>query len=980
MANQNQTSVSSAQFTELSADNAVYLESLYEQYLQDPQSVDEKYIPYFAQFAKEDDKNALHHTIQDQFLLLARNTTAHKVTGQSAVGAVSPSEIREFADNQMGVQKLITSYRRRGHRIANLDPLGLMPRPEVEELTLAYYGLSEADLDTVYPVSDLNIGKDKATLREIIQVLERVYCSSIGAEYFHVTTAKEKRWIEKYLEQNLGYVKFDNEKRKSILERLTAAEGLEKYLARKYTGVKRFGLEGGESFIPMVNEMIQRAGENGTKEMVIGMAHRGRLNLLVNILGKNPKDLFDEFDGKKQPTVGSGDVKYHNGYSSNVMTPGGEAHLVLAFNPSHLEIVSPVLLGSVRARQVRRDDKTGDAVLPIVVHGDAAFAGQGVNQETFQMSQTRAYSTGGTLHIIINNQVGFTTSRLEDARSTEYCTDIAKMVHAPIFHVNGDDPEAVVFMAQLAHDYRQTFHKDIVIDMYCYRRNGHNEADEPSATQPLMYSVIKKLPSTRELFANKLVAEGVISKAEAVAFEDDYRESLDKGEYVASALVREPNKTLYVDWTPYIGHKLEDNWDTSVDINKLKAYGEKMAQLPEGYELQRQVQKVVEQRKAMQTGQEPLNWGAAETLAYASLVEEGYPVRITGEDVGRGTFSHRHSELYNMKDGSMYVPLANMSPNQARFDTFNSLLSEEAVLAFEYGYATTVPNALVIWEAQFGDFANGAQVVIDQFISSGETKWQRLCGLTMLLPHGYEGQGPEHSSARLERFLQLCAEDNMQVLTPTTPAQIFHALRRQVVRPARKPLIVMSPKSLLRHKLAVSTLEELAQGQFQTVIPEIDQLDNNQVTRLVLCGGKVYYDLLEKRRELGLNHVAIVRIEQLYPLPEARILEEVAKYPNLEGIVWTQEEPRNQGAWYYLAPHLFRLIAPPKPAARPTKAYLLEPVARPPSAAPAAGSMQMHVAQQQKVINEALGLPKNEDSTEDKLEAKAEIAEKQATD
>lgn len=943
--------------TELSADNAVYLESLYEQYLADPQSVDEKYVPYFEQFANDVDRNAPHHAIQDQFLLLARNATSHKVK-PSASGSYDVEQLSEFSQNQMGVQKLITAYRRRGHRIANLDPLGLMLRPEVEELTLAYHGLSEADLDNVYPTSDLHIGKEKATLREIIEMLKRVYCSSIGSEHFHVTSAKEKRWIEKYLEENLGYIKFDNEKRKSILERLTAAEGLEKYLARKYTGVKRFGLEGGESFIPMVNEMIQRAGSNGTKEMVIGMAHRGRLNLLVNILGKNPRDLFDEFDGKKQPTMGSGDVKYHNGFSSNVMTPGGEAHLALAFNPSHLEIVSPVLIGSVRARQVRRKDKEGDSVLPIVVHGDAAFAGQGVNQETFQMSQTRAYATGGTLHIVINNQVGFTTSRIEDARSTEYCTDIAKMVHAPIFHVNGDDPEAVIFISQLAHDYRRTFHKDIVIDMYCYRRNGHNEADEPSATQPLMYSVIKKLPSTRELYATKLIAEGVITKEEAVAMEDEYRESLDKGEYVASSLVLEPNKSLYVDWTPYLGHKLVDDWDTRVDIEKLKAYGERMAQLPEGYELQRQVSKVVEQRHAMQTGKEPLNWGAAETLAYATLVEEGHAVRITGEDVGRGTFSHRHSELYNMKDGSMYVPLANMSENQARFDTFNSLLSEEAVLAFEYGYATTVPNALIIWEAQFGDFANGAQVVIDQFISSGETKWQRLCGLTMLLPHGYEGQGPEHSSARLERYLQLCAEDNMQVITPTTPGQIYHALRRQVVRPARKPLIVMSPKSLLRHKLAVSTLEDLADGKFETVISEIDQLDNSKVTRLVLCGGKVYYDLLEKRREAGLDNVAIVRIEQLYPLPEARILEEVAKYPNLEGIVWAQEEPLNQGAWYYLAPHMFRLIAPPKSSnlPRPTNAYLLPAVARPPSAAPAAGSMQMHTAQQKKVVNDALGI------------------------
>ncbi|WP_227429021.1 2-oxoglutarate dehydrogenase E1 component [Psychrobacter sp. I-STPA6b] len=946
----NTKNVATPPFTELSADNASYVEALYEQYLLEPDSVDEQWQRYFSQYDTGND--ALHHAIQDQFLLLARNQTANKVVA-SAQSQVSS----DCADpKQMGVQKLISAYRRRGHRRAKLDPLELHPRAEVPDLTLEFHGLSEADLDTVFPTSDLNIGKSEATLREIIDIMELVYCNHLGVEYMHVTTSEEKRWMEQYLESTLGHINFDNEKKVSILERLTAAEGLEKYLARKYTGVKRFGLEGGESFIPAVNEMIQRAGGYGTKEVVIGMAHRGRLNLLVNILGKNPADLFDEFDGKVQPEKGSGDVKYHNGYSSNVMTPGGEAHLALAFNPSHLEIVSPVLEGSVRARQVRRHDTTGNLVLPIVVHGDAAFAGQGVVQETFQMSQTRAYTTGGTLHIVINNQVGFTTSRQEDARSTEYCTDIAKMVHAPILHVNGDDPESVVFASQLALDYRRQFKKDIVIDLFCYRRNGHNEADEPSATQPLMYAVIKKQPTTRAIYAKKLIEAGVIDADKEKQLEDIYRESLDKGEYVANSLVREPNEELYVDWTPYLGHELKDDWDTGVDIEKLKAYGQRMAELPEGFKLQRQVQKVVEQRLAMQTGEEPLNWGAAETLAYASLVEEDYLVRITGEDVGRGTFSHRHSELYNMNDGSMYVPLAHLSDTQARFATYNSLLSEEAVLAFEYGYATTVPKALIVWEAQFGDFANGAQVVIDQFISSGETKWQRVCGLTMLLPHGFEGQGPEHSSARLERYLQLCAEDNMQVITPTTPAQIFHALRRQAVRPIRKPLIVMSPKSLLRHKLAVSNLEELANGKFETVIPEVDGLDNSKVTRLVFCGGKVYYDLLEKRRELGLENVALVRIEQLYPLPEQRILEEVAKYENLEEILWAQEEPRNQGAWYYLAPHMFRLIAPPKPATRPTRAYLLEPVARPASAAPATGSAKIHAQQQKDLVAQALGI------------------------
>ena len=939
--------------TELAADNASYVEALYEQYLNDPNSVDQDWQTYFEQYKSSND--AHHNAIKDQFLLLARNQTANKGGTQTTDSSVNNNA--DCADpKQMGVQQLISAYRRRGHRRAKLDPLELHPRAEVEDLTLAYHGLSEADLDTVYPTNDLSIGKDEAPLREIIEIMERIYCRYIGVEYMHVTTSVEKRWMEQYLESNLGYIEFDKEKRLSILERLTAAEGLEKYLARKYTGVKRFGLEGGESFIPALNEIIQRAGGYGTKEMVIGMAHRGRLNLLVNVLGKNPADLFDEFDGKVQPEKGSGDVKYHNGYSSNVMTPGGEAHLALAFNPSHLEIVSPVLEGSVRARQVRRNDTTGNLVLPIVVHGDAAFAGQGVVQETFQMSQTRAYTTGGTLHIVINNQVGFTTSRQDDARSTEYCTDVAKMVHAPILHVNGDDPESVVFAAQLALDYRHKFGKDIIIDLFCYRRNGHNEADEPSATQPLMYAVIKKLPTTRALYAEKLIESGVISSADVTKYEDDYRESLDRGDYVVNSLVLEPSTDLFVDWTPYLGHDLVDDWDTSVDIEKLKAYGRRMAELPADFKLQRQVQKVVEQRLAMQTGEEPLNWGAAENLAYASLVDnDEVLVRITGEDVGRGTFSHRHSELFNINDGSMYVPLAHMSEKQARFATYNSLLSEEAVLAFEYGYATTVPNALIVWEAQFGDFVNGAQVVIDQFIASGETKWQRVCGLTMLLPHGFEGQGPEHSSARLERFLQLCAEDNMQVITPTTPAQIYHALRRQAVRPIRKPLIVMSPKSLLRHKLATSNLEELANGKFETVLPEMDDHNADKVTRMVLCGGKVYYDLLEQRRALGLDHVAIVRIEQLYPLPEKRLIAEIEKYNNLAEIVWTQEEPLNQGAWYYLAPHMFRIVVP-----HPTKAKVMEPVARPPSAAPATGSPKLHAQQQQTLIAGGLGISVDE--------------------
>lgn len=933
------------QNTELAADGAAYIEALYEEYLQDKNKVSDEWQRYFADYRSETD--APHNAIKEQYLLLARNqTNARPGQAQGGHGDCDPK--------QMAVQQLISDYRRRGHRKAKIDPLGLQERPAIADLSLEFHGLSEADLDTVFPTNDFLIGKSEATLREIIEILERAYCGSIGYEYMHVFTADEKIWFEDYIESNHGHIRFDDDKKKEVLDRLTAAEGLEKYLARKYTGVKRFGLEGGESFIPAIHEMIQRVGTYNAKEVVIGMAHRGRLNLLVNIMGKNPADLFDEFDGKVQPTVGSGDVKYHNGFSSNIVTKGGEMHLALAFNPSHLEIVSPVMLGSVRARQARRSKEYGygidsSTVLPIVVHGDAAFAGQGVNQETFQMSQTRAYKTGGTIHVVINNQVGFTTSRPSDARSTEYCTDVAKMVYAPVLHVNGDDPEAVVFASQLCVDYRKTFGRDIVLDLVCYRRNGHNESDEPSATQPLMYQIIKKLPTTRTQYANKLVQQGVIHEQDAIKLEDEYRIALDNGQDVAQGLSKEPDTSLFVDWSPYVGHQLQDDWETGVNIDKLKTYGKAMSVLPDGFVLQRQVAKVLEQRLAMQTGQEPLNWGAAETLAYASLVDEGYLVRITGEDVGRGTFSHRHSELFNQKDGKMYIPLQHISDEQARFATYNSLLSEEAVLAFEYGYATTVPKALIIWEAQFGDFANGAQVVIDQFICSGETKWQRLAGLTLLLPHGFEGQGPEHSSARLERFLQLCAEDNMQVITPTTPAQIFHALRRQVIRPARKPLIVMSPKSLLRHPLATSTLDELAQGKFETVLSEIDALKNDQVTRLVLCGGKVYYELLEQRRKLGLGDVAIVRVEQLYPFPETRILAELAKYPNLDKVIWTQEEPKNQGACYFIMPELYHSVP------KASQAHI-DMATRPAAAAPATGSPAIHNAQQKAVLADALGV------------------------
>jgi 2-oxoglutarate dehydrogenase E1 component len=784
-------------------------------------------------------------------------------------------------------------------------------------------------------------------LSDIVDGLRQTYCEHIGVEYMHVVDTRIKRWFQQRMEPVRSRPEYSAETRKHILERLTAAEGLEKYLGSRYPGVKRFGLEGGESLIPCLDELIQRAGSYGAKEIVLGMAHRGRLNVLVNTLGKKPKELFDEFEGKKLAGAGSGDVKYHQGFSSNVMTPGGEVHLAMAFNPSHLEIVSPVVEGSVRARQDRRGDKDGSQVVPIVMHGDAAFAGQGVVMETFQMSQTRGFGVGGTIHIVINNQVGFTTSRQDDARSTEYCTDVAKMVQAPILHVNADDPEAVMFVTQMAMDYRNEFKRDVVIDLVCYRRRGHNEADEPAATQPLMYEKIRNHKTTRALYAETLVADGVITEDEAKQMELDYRDALDKGEHVVKSLVKEPNKALYVDWSPYLGHEWTAKCKTSVALKTIQKLGKKLTAVPEGFTLQRQVAKIINDREKMTAGALALNWGYGEMMAYATLLNEGHPVRITGQDVGRGTFSHRHAVLHNQKDGSTHISLQQLSDDQPMFEIYDSLLSEEAVMAFEYGYATTTPNALIVWEAQFGDFANGAQVVIDQFLTSGEHKWGRLCGLTLLLPHGYEGQGPEHSSARLERFLQLCAEHNIQVCVPTTPSQVFHMLRRQVKRPLRKPLVAITPKSLLRHKEAISSLEDLTSGTFQTVLPEKEPSDPKKVTRLIMCSGKVYYDLLEKKKADGRDDVAIVRIEQLYPFPADDLDELLSQYTRLKTVVWCQEEPMNQGAWYCSQHHMRNALQRLNP-----KLYL-QYAGREASAAPACGHMSIHIEEQKKLVNDA---------------------------
>jgi len=923
----------------LSGGSVAYVEELYEQYLQDPQSVPEEWRRYFETMAVDSDaqgQDISHAAIRAQFYQLANN--------KKAGGTVS----FEHETKQIAVLKLIESYRSRGHQEANLDPLGLMERTKVADLKLAFHGLSSADLGTEFQTQTLYFGKDKGSLKEIVAALRKTYCDSIGAEFMHIVDIEEKSWFQERLESVKAHPAYDKATKLHILDRLTAAEGLEKYLGAKYPGTKRFGLEGGESLIPIIDQLIQKAGSYDAKEIVIGMAHRGRLNVLINILGKKASELVDEFEGTAEYEMGSGDVKYHQGFSSNVMTPGGEVHLALAFNPSHLEIVSPVVQGSVRARQDKRLDTSGNTVMPIIIHGDAAFSGQGVVMETLQMSQTRAYKTGGTIHIIVNNQVGFTTSKKEDARSTEYCTDVAKVVEAPILHVNGDDPEAVLFVSQLAADYRNRFHKDVVIDLVCYRRRGHNEADEPFGTQPLMYSIIKKLPSVWTQYSKQMVAQGHLSQEDVNQMADEYRGHLDKGDAVVKTLVANPDKALFFDWTPYLGHDWTIEGDTTYDKQKLIEVAKEFNRVPEGFSLQRQVKKVLDDRLLMADGKLPINWGFAETLAYASILKQGNAVRITGQDVGRGTFSHRHAQLHDQKTGETYIPLQHLSDIEKSFTIYDSFLSELAVLGFEYGYATTNPARLVIWEAQFGDFANGAQMIIDQFVTSGEHKWGRLCGLTMLLPHGYEGQGPEHSSARLERFLQLCAEHNIQVCMPTTPAQIFHLLRRQIIRPLRRPLIVMSPKSLLRHKEAVSTMDELAAGSFKNVIGETEKQDNEKVTRLIMCSGRVYYDLIEKRRQEKAEHIAIVRIEQLYPFPEAELQQIIAPYRNLTSAVWCQEEPKNQGAWYSTHHHLRDVIT------RHNDQLVVEFAGREASAAPAAGYMALHLKQLEEFLNQAI--------------------------
>ncbi|MEG7516518.1 2-oxoglutarate dehydrogenase E1 component [Morganella morganii] len=919
----------------LAGENQAYIEDIYEDYLNDPSSVDGSWREIFDSLPKVDITEQPHSQTRDYFRRLAKDSTRYHTSVSDPA----------MDSKQVKVLQLINAFRFRGHQNANLDPLGLWKQEPVPDLDPAFHNLTKADFDETFNVGSFAIGSETMRLSELFDALKRIYCGSIGAEYMHITNTEEKRWLQQRLESVDVSKLFSADEKRRFLADLTAAEGLERYLGAKFPGAKRFSLEGGDSLIPMLKDLIRHAGKQDTREVVLGMAHRGRLNVLVNLFGKKPADLFDEFAGKHKDHLGTGDVKYHQGFSSDFVTEGAQVHLALAFNPSHLEIVSPVVIGSVRARRDRLPESLSKMVLPITIHGDSAVTGQGIVQETLNMSQARGYEVGGTVRIVINNQIGFTTSNPKDTRSTEYCTDIMKMVQAPIFHVNADDPEAVAFVTRLALDFRNTFNRDVMIDLVCYRRHGHNEADEPSATQPMMYQKIKQHPTPRKIYGDKLIAEGVVAAGDVTEMVNMYRDAMDRGDCVVEEW-REIGKAALT-WEPYLNHNWNDSYANKVELKRLGDLARRISTVPEEVHMHPRVEKIYTDRAEMAEGNKLLDWGAAENLAYATLVDEGVPVRLSGEDAGRGTFFHRHAVIHNQSNGSCYVPLMNVHNAQGRFNVWDSVLSEEAVLAFEYGYATTDPRGLTIWEAQFGDFANVAQVVIDQFISSGEQKWGRMCGLVMLLPHGYEGQGPEHSSARLERYLQLCAEQNMQVCVPSTPAQVYHMLRRQALRGMRRPLIVMSPKSLLRHPLAVSSLEELAEGHFEAVIGEADDLNPADVKRVVLCSGKVYYDLLEQRRKNNQTDVAIIRIEQLYPFPHEDIHAILAPFSHVKDFVWCQEEPLNQGAWY-CCQHNFRDAVPAGAALR----Y----AGRPASASPAVGYTSVHQQQQQELVNDALNV------------------------
>ena len=919
--------------------NAPYVEELYEKYLDNPASVLEEWRGYFDKLQLlpgNAAKDVAHAPIVESFAI------------QAKTGPRRAASTETLDRKQVSVIQLVAEYRFRGCLLADLDPLKRQTKPHIAELEPAYYDLGEADMDAVFNTGSF-IGPEQATLREIIRGLQETYCGTLGVEYMYLSSRVEKRWIQERLEPVRSKPSFAANYRKHILERLTAAEGLERYLHTRYVGQKRFSLEGGDTLIPVLDNLLQRAGAAGVQELVIGMAHRGRLNVLVNTLGKMPKDLFSEFEGKHDDALASGDVKYHQGFSSDINTPGGPMHLTLAFNPSHLEIVNPVVEGSVRARQHRRKDRGGDQVLPVLIHGDAAVAGQGVVMETLNLSQTRGYGTGGTVHIVVNNQIGFTTSDTRDIRSTLYCTDVMKMIEAPIFHVNGDDPEACVMAIEIALDYRGKFKKDVVVDIVCFRKLGHNEQDEPMVTQPLMYKIINAHPGTRRLYADKLAAQGIIGADEADKLVATFRHAMDGGTHTNATILSNFKPPFAVDWSKYKNTKWNESDDTTLPLADLQMLAERLTAIPDNFKLQPRVEKIIADRRLMGQGKLPVDWGMAENLAYASLLKDGFSVRISGQDCGRGTFFHRHAVLHDQNrekwDSGTYIPLAHIAPNQGDFVVIDSVLSEEAVLGFEYGYSTSEPNELVVWEAQFGDFVNGAQVVIDQFIASGEVKWGRICGMVMLLPHGYEGQGPEHSSGRPERFLQLCADYNIQVCIPATPVQMFFLLRRQMIRPYRKPLVIFTPKSLLRHKESVSPLPEFAESKFKALNGDWDHsIKPEKVKRVILCSGKVFFDLMAARKENNAKDVAIVRIAQLYPFPHDEFQAQINLYSNANEVIWCQEEPGNQGGWHRLQHYVLRHMRPDQ---------VLGYAMRRSSASPAAGYLSLHNDQQKELVQAA---------------------------
>lgn len=927
--------------------NILYLERLYETYLNDSNAVPECWRAYF---------NSIQHClpiINDINHFDDINNSNKIIT--SFTDSINQEKFRSSVDieaiysKHVAVMQIIARHRDLGARFANLDPLKRQKRPNIPELEPSFYGLNNSDMDTMFNISNTYFGKETVSLRVLLTALRETYCRSIGVEFTYISDQTKVCWIAKYLEPVRALPTFSSEKKKHILERLTAAEGLEHYLHTKYIGQKRFSLEGSESFIVALDEAIHYAREKEIQEIVIGMAHRGRLNVLVNILGKTPQELFLEFEGHHVENLLAGDVKYHQGFSSDISTLNGPVHLSLLFNPSHLEIINPVVEGSVKARMERRGDKYGSQVLPILVHGDAAFSGQGVVMETLNLAQTRGYNTGGTIHIIINNQIGFTTSDPRDSRSTVFCSDIAKMIEAPVLHINGDDPEAVVFAIQIAINYRMQFKQDIVIDIICFRKLGHNEQDTPALTQPLMYKKIAQHPGTRKLYADKLITQNIISMDDCNAMIKEYRNAMDAGKHIIDPVIKNFKSEYIVDWLPFLNHQWTDVSNTSISLAELKNLSSRITTLPLGFKLHTLVKKVLIDRAAMGRGELNLDWGMSEHLAYASLVTSGYFIRLTGQDSGRGTFVHRHAVLHDQDrkewDTGTYIPLQNITKNQGSFTIIDSVLSEEAALAFEYGFSTANPNTLTIWEAQFGDFANGAQVVIDQFISSSEVKWGRISGLVLMLPHGYEGQGPEHSSARLERYLQLCANDNIQVVQPTTAAQIFHLLRRQMISFFRKPLIIMTPKSLLRNKDAGSPLIKLSNGFFQTVISEQDdKIIINKIKRIILCSGKIYYDLINARKDRKQFDTAIVRLEQLYPFPHKALSIALQQFPNFQELVWAQDEPHNQGAWLQIQYNIFKNL---------TNGQKLAYAGRPASASPAVGYYNKHYAEQQALIETA---------------------------